>query len=232
MCLMFIAAPTTAAAAEVFNFTTGTPASGTNWSFNSGTGWLTVNAGANVVVTGTTANGGIFASGAGNRTITLRNVDITHSFDRPLNIFANTTIILEGTNFLRQTGTGMDRGSGIFVNTGQTLTINGDGALIANSVEGDGISNGNNATINVNGGTVIATGNSSHPSFNGIRNATGSTFNNIGGNVFANSVQNDGIITGNTIHTYRFTTHPNDESKFTGETATFSFEEQGNLAPT
>ena len=222
MMLLMLAMPTVVSAQEVIvdiGTLLGADQSGTGWNYTASVNTLSITG--TVTITGTTSTVRIGAN-SGTPNITLRNLNITIAATA-LHISNNTTITLVGTNNLTSTG------NNCITVMGVTLTINGDGVLIVHSESSDGILS-IAGTINVNGGTVIATTNNV--------NAHGINLQNVfilntsdGSTVFASSINGAGGNRQGTVLTYRITTQPANQTVNAGETATFGFGSEGNATP-
>jgi len=146
------------------------------------------------VLTGTLANN-VKISIADGATVTLKDVDINGSGTWTSGDYAgitcagDATITLEGTNTVK--GFAGDY-PGIFVSSGKTLVINGTGELNASSYDtgsgGAGIGGGDNmncGNIEIQSGTVTATGNEHGAGIGGGNNANCGNITISGGTVTA-----------------------------------------------
>jgi hypothetical protein len=189
---------TASAAAEPFNIQTSEVASGTNWSFDGTV--LTVNNGANIEITGAVSNGRcVVVNGTAGITLNNVSIDVGTSTNPPilLNNGANLSLTLAAgtTNNLSAVMSNMS--AGIEVPGGTTLTIQGDGSLIA---QGDWFSAGigggfitDGGTITINSGTITAIGGGYLDGFGNAGFGAG-----IGGGFYANGGTvniNGGIVT-------------------------------------
>lgn len=148
-------------------------------------------------LTGTLANN-VKISIADGATVTLKDVDINGSGTWTSGNYAgitcagDATITLEGTNTVKGFADGYP---GIFVSSGKTLVINGTGELIASSngsydtgSGGAGIGGGDNmncGNIEIQSGTVTATGNQYGAGIGGGQNANCGNITINGGTVTA-----------------------------------------------
>ena len=189
-----------------FNIETATWSSGTdadhNCEWNSSTYVLTVQDGANITVTGTVANWRrIIVVANATASITLNNVSISgldgNSAAIGLNDNANLTLTITGDNTL----TGFNA-PGIYVPTGRTLTINGDGSLTANGGNnaagiGGYLSSPSGGSITITGGTITANGGNYGAGIGGGLNGDGGNITITGGNIAATGNGGAGIGGGN-----------------------------------
>jgi len=137
---------------------------------------LTVNPGADIVITGSVINGRrIVINGTAN--VTLTNVSIKGLKDDQspilLNSGANLTLTVIGTNVL-EAG---NYSAGIQAPQGTTLTIKGTGSLTANGGTGGagigGKAGQSGGSITINGGTITANGGNAGRGGNGLNDNAG-----------------------------------------------------------
>ncbi|MBO5559286.1 hypothetical protein [Ruminococcus sp.] len=164
------------------------------------------------ILTGT-LKAGVKISIADGATVTLKDANITNLGNgcdwAGINCPNDATIILKGTNTIcaGRDGDGYNNYPGIWIASGKTLTIDGDGSLTASSNDtnpsGAGIGGGykvNCGNIVINGGTITATGGDSAAGIGGGADSScgnitinGGTITATGGNYAA------GIGSGNRV---------------------------------
>lgn len=130
--------------------------------YDISTGNLEIVSGGQYSVTGSTTEHDISIDTPDPVTITLDNVSIDLSTESPINIIqGNVTLILSGSNTLKQSGGKI--GPPIHVPPGTSVTIEGNGSLLAKSDDNwsSAIGAGDNehsGTIIINSGTIEARG--------------------------------------------------------------------------
>ena len=141
-------------------------------------------------IAGTSTSFWVLADADCDVTVTDVTIDLTNAPYGPsafkLESNRSVTLAIEGTNFFAAG----ENGSGVFLSTGEALTISGDGTLTARGGEyGAGIGSGpysNSAgDITIAGGTVIAEGGNWSAGIGGGQNGAGGTITITGGNVTA-----------------------------------------------
>ena len=183
---ILIIATTICAEQATFDFTTQT-GTGTGWTWHGGLGVLNILDGADVRITGTSANGRILLGNNVKAKITLDGVNITTTANQSsLMIFTELTLTLIGENTIVNAGGG-GFGEGIFLQNSSLIAIEGSGSLNVRSNSEAGISLQRSATLNINSGTIIANGSNNGSLDGGILFNSGSTLNVAGGILLANS---------------------------------------------
>jgi hypothetical protein len=209
--------PQAPAPAVTFNIESATWSSGTaasnNCTWNGTT--LTLNEGANIIVTGSVNNGRcIIVSSAGAvgdiKRITLNNASITgvDGANSPLTVNGHLVLTLEGDNTLISTGT---NGAGLQVGVTAFCAITGSGSLnaAANLTSGNSAGIGGNNT-SYGGSVIIKSGTITAKGFgigSGIGRSIDSATNNTGGYILITggnitAIAGDTATTGRAIAAY------------------------------
>lgn len=131
---------------NTFNITGG--AEGTDYSYDSSTGVLTVSTNKELTVSGTVSEGSMVVNSPEGANLHLNGLDMTTSANSALNIVSGTgktQIYLEGNSNNILNGAG----SGIQVDSGSNVNIDGTGILSGTGVTG-------NRTVTISGGNILA----------------------------------------------------------------------------
>ena len=163
---------------------------GPGWNMDWATRRVSLTNEMDYAIAGTSTSFWVLADADCDVTVTDVTIDLTNAPYGPsafkLESNRSVTLAIEGTNFFAAG----ENGSGVFLSTGEALTISGDGTLTARGGEyGAGIGSGpysNSAgDITIAGGTVIAEGGNWSAGIGGGQNGAGGTITITGGNVTA-----------------------------------------------
>ena len=188
----FLLVTTMVVQAQNYTIVLNNPALGTgdgiSWSYTPGTPGVFSIFG-DVIITGTTTNNMVIVSNNVNVTLSNANIDMSGNSAPAFEItgFSHANLILSGTNTLIG-----DLGyAGLYVPVGNSLIINGSGALTAaggNNAAGigsNGGSNINSGAITINSGTVNAYGGINGAGIGGGEREDGGSITINGGTVYA-----------------------------------------------